>query len=101
MKVKNDHIGQEYSYSIQENKAFAIDPAPGVIQPNPLIKIADQKDQQPVAKIPSYAAAAAAVPIYSTVPLIQPYAYVHAHGYVYPYNLVAVGAVWLWFLVLS
>lgn len=113
--MKNTHTGQQYSYSIHENKAFAIDPNTVAIIHNPsFIKTAlvtttasddgghqhetegikkkqdeHQSDggvQKIAIKTGDYATAAVAV--YPTLPLIQPYAYVH--GFAYPYNLVAV-----------
>lgn len=97
VNVKTNNTGQEYSYTIHESKAaFAIEPATAVtvLQHNshPFIKAAintngAQQDNKAVQKIP--------VAIYRTVPLIQPYAYVHAHGYVYPYNLVAIDTAWI------
>lgn len=96
VSVKTDHSGQGYSYSIHENKGFAIEPTASVaVITNPFIKTdAAQKqhdlDNGQKQKISSsYAITNVHIP---TVSLIQPYVYTHPHGYAYPYNLVAVGA---------
>lgn len=94
VSVKSNHAGQEYSYSIHENKGFAIEPSSLAIIHNPFTKTAATSHEKEQHKSDSSHQTSDYAVTRIHVPLIQPYVYAHPQGYAYPYNLVALGSAW-------
>ncbi|XP_044267635.1 uncharacterized protein LOC123013268 [Tribolium madens] len=101
--VNVKHSGQDYSYSINENRGIAIDPlphyeipviktAPGnnnlVKQEHIPVKDHEIKPLQPQVAGMGYSTPVAVLPAYSYLPAHQ-YAIPYPYGINYPYNLIA------------